>query len=215
MNVTQRSITALDQFCSDYKLTPYQKEQFAAYLHRLKDENEHFNITTITDDADIVYYHFQDSIVISKYVDFSTITTIADVGTGGGFPGIPLAILYPQVHIILIEVSEKKLQFLTSVIAALQLNNVELCSLDWRTFLRKTAYSIDLFVSRASLHPDELLKVFKPSSPYKDATLVYWASKQWQPTKEEKKHLVEEKVYEVGNKERKLIFFRNVEKFLK
>lgn len=198
----------LDQFCAEYTLTAYQKEQFSTYLSLLKAENEHFNITAITNDDDIIQYHFQDSVIISKFVDFNAISTLADVGTGGGFPGIPLAILYPKMQIILIEVSEKKLQFLASVSAALTLGNVELCSLDWRTFLRKTSYPIDLFVSRASLHPDELLKVFKPSSLYKDATLVYWASKQWQPTQEEKKYITEEKMYNVGNKDRKLIFFK-------
>ena len=120
-------------------------------------------------------YHFIDSLIVANYIDLTTIKSIADVGTGGGFPGIPLKILYPHLSMTLIEVTEKKIRFLENVVAQLGLSSVEIVNLDWRTFLRKTSSPIDLFVSRASLHSDELLKMFKPSCVYKQATLVYWA----------------------------------------
>ena len=153
----------------------------------LKAASQEFNLTTITDDAAIMQYHFLDSLIVAKYVDFTAIKSIADVGTGGGFPGIPLKILYPHLSLTLIEVTEKKIRFLENVVAQLGLSSVETVNLDWRTFLRKTSSPIDLFVSRASLHADELLKMFKPSCVYKNATLAYWSAISWQPRNTRKK----------------------------
>ena len=79
--------------------------------------------------------------------------------------------------------------------------------MDWRTFLRKTDEPIELFVSRASLHTDELMRMFKPSCPYNNRQLVYWASVEWQITKQEEPFFEREIEYMVKTKKRRLIFF--------
>jgi 16S rRNA G527 N7-methylase RsmG len=141
---------------------------------------------------------------------------LADVGTGAGFPGLALKIMYPQLPVLLIEVVQKKIEFLQAVIAACGLEGVEISGLDWRNFLRYPDYEIDLFVSRAALPTDELIRLFRPSCSYKNAQLVYWASKNWQPgSKEETALMTQEFAYTVGGKSRKLVFFKaNVTKNL-
>lgn len=194
-------------FIKEFALSPVQSMQFATYLQMVRASNELFNLTAITDPEQIIAYHFQDSLAISKYIDLKSITMIADVGSGAGFPGIPLKIVFPHLQISLIEVAHKKVNFLNEVIRALNLENVEVVDLDWRTFLRKTDEPIDLFVSRASLHTDELMRMFKPSCPYHTRQLAYWASKEWQPTQIEEPFLIKDQEYMIKNKKRRIIFF--------
>ena len=158
---------------------------------------------------------------------------MVDVGSGAGFPGLPLKIMMDGcqcppsealasedtrvedllgnpvqgVTLVLMEVSKKKQEFLRAVISELGLENVEIVDIDWRTFLRKTSYEIDLFLARASLQPEELLRMFKPGSPYKHATLIYWAAKQWEAEQKVALFVKREEPYTVGDKKRKLVFF--------
>lgn len=194
-------------FIKEYALSDLQQKQFARYFELLSEYNELFNLTAIVQPAEIVAYHFQDSLAISKFVDFKKISMIADVGSGAGFPGIPLKIVFPHLDVILIEVTKKKIEFLELVCAELDLDSIMPMDLDWRTFLRKTDEPIDLFVSRASLHPDELIRMFKANCPYRTKQVVYWASKEWQLSAVEEPFFEKEERYSVKNKERRLIFF--------
>lgn len=194
-------------FIRQYSLTEKQAAQFATYLTMVRTSNELFNLTAITEPEQIIAYHFQDSLAISTCIDLKTITMIADIGSGAGFPGIPLKIAFPHIRVELIEVSRKKIEFLESVIDALGLEDCAVCAMDWRTFLRKTDEPIDLLVSRASLHTDELMRMFKPSSPYRQKLLAYWASKEWQPGPIEKPFLAADKDYTIKSKKRRIIFF--------
>ena len=192
-----------------YSLHDQQVEQFKDYAALLDQARTQFNITAIDTISEMVETHFMDSLALAHCEDLSQVTMIADVGTGGGFPGIPLKILYPHISLVLIEVSTKKVDFLRTVINKLQLENIEISSLDWRTFLRKTSYPIDLFVSRASLHTQDLLRLFQPGCTYKNALLVYWASRHWNITAKEKPFFLKECEYSIQNKKRKLIFFKS------
>lgn len=194
-------------FIKDFELTAPQQKQFARYFELLSEYNELFNLTAIVEPAEIVAYHFQDSVALSKFVDLNNISMIADVGSGAGFPGIPLKILFPHLDVILIEVTKKKIDFLELVCAQLDLDNILPMDIDWRTFLRKTDEPIDLFVSRASLHPDELVRMFRANCPYRDKKVVYWASKEWQLSAVEQPFFEKEVTYKVANKERRLVFF--------
>ena len=194
-------------FVSEYNLSSLQSDQFQTYLKMVQEHNELINLTAITDTEDIIASHFQDSLALSKFVDFKTITMIADVGTGGGFPGIPLKIAFPHLRVVLIEVTKKKIEFLNTVIATLKLEGIEVRDSDWRTFIRKTDEPIDLFVSRASLHTDELMRMFKENCVYRTRQLVYWASKEWQLTAIEKPYFVKETTYMIMQKTRRFIFF--------
>lgn len=198
-----------DQIVEKYEINQDQEAMFAKYMQLLLSENEKYNITAITDVGSLLWDHFADSLAILKAYDMQAVHSLLDVGTGGGFPGIPLAIMLANVEVSLIEVNLKKVHFLNLVIQNLGLKNVKIYSDDWRTFLRISQDPVDLVVARASLPISELLRMFKPSSPLKNGTFVYWASKKWIPTEQEKEYLVECVEYAVGQKQRNLCFFKN------
>lgn len=198
---------ALAEFVAHVQPTEQQLELFEKYASYLLSCNEHFNITAITDLPGVYRQHFEDSVSLAKFMDLNSINMIADIGTGGGFPGIPLKIMYPHLKVVLIEVTQKKQQFLADVVKLLGLNDVEICGLDWRTFVKNTAYPIDLFVTRAALDELELIRMFRPASVYKKAPLVYWASKDWQCHPKALPLVTRTESYKLGHKDRRLAFF--------
>ncbi len=203
----QTGVSLWQKFIADEELTEVQAHRFEEYLLLLIEWNKKTNLTRIIDLPDVIAYHFQDSIAVRKFVDLGARKGIADVGAGGGFPGIPLHILYPDVPMVLIEVNLKKVAFLQDVIEKLQLKNCQISTLDWRTFLRTESYALDLFCARASLKPDELIRIFKPGCPYKNSLLIYWASAQWKPEETEAHYLIQTEKYHVDSKSRGFAFF--------
>lgn len=194
---------------NDFSLSPRQVAQLQEYLDLLVEWNEKFNLTAIVEPGKIALYHFYDSLALAKCLDFSQISSTADVGTGGGFPAIPLKILFPHLTMVLIEVNGKKRMFLEHIIQKLQLNDVILYPHDWRTFLRSTSYEVDCFFARASLQPQELIRIFKPSTSYHSSGLVYWASQQWVAGKQEELFIEKEVEYGLpADIKRKYVFFR-------
>lgn len=194
-------------FSAEHSLSSAQEDAFRTYCDLLRSWNEKFNITAITIPRAIIKHHFSDSLILGNYLDMSTIKTTCDAGSGGGFPGIPLKIRYPHLKTVLIEVNKKKQSFLAELVKELNLDNVEICDLDWRTFLRTTEGEIDLFLSRASLETAELCRAFKPSCSYNNATVVYWAGRDFQADKWSSPFLKEEHSYTISHKKRKLVFF--------
>jgi len=196
-------------FAKRYQLNDLQQDQFKRYMHALTQWKEFGNITAIVDEQAIVELHFEDALALTKFIDFSQITSIADIGSGGGVPGVPLAIKFPHLRVYLVEVSHKKIMFLERLLQELNVTNITIVPLDWRTFLRKTEYTIDLFCARASLAVSELIRMFKPSSPYKHARLIYWASHDWQAQKYVELLVKARWHYGVGGRERQLILLHN------
>lgn len=190
-----------------HNLSEKQLGAFQHYAKLLIEWNEKFNITAITDINEIITLHFQDSLSIIGCADLTRIRGLADVGSGGGFPGIPIKIMYPDLFVLLIEVNQKKVQFLREVIQALQLENIEVVDFDWRTFIRKANYPIDMFCARASLQIAELLRIFKGDSPYQKSQLVYWASRHYEPEPEHVPYVIRACSYDLNGTERRLFFF--------
>lgn len=210
MNTAQKALMLVpgwQNLVRTFALTQQQSSQLCEYSARVLEANELFNITAITELDDFVAYHLEDSLALTYGVDVKKITMLADIGTGGGFPAIPLKIVFPHLHIMLLEVNKKKIEFLNGVITSLGLTQTYVGDMDWRTFLRKTDEPIDLFTARASLHTDELMRMFKLGSPYKQSTLVYWASQEWKINSLEQQFFVKEVSYTVKNRQRRLIFF--------
>ena len=209
MTLKQRPLEkAWEELIAIVKPTDAQREQFEKYATYLLERNEDFNLTAINDVPGVLRQHFEDSAALANFMDLSKVTTIADVGTGAGFPGIPLKILFPHIRVILIEVTHKKREFLFDVIELLKLENIEVCDLDWRTFLRNTEDAIDLFVTRAALDDQELMRMFKPACTYKGSTLVYWASKDWQAHPKTAPFVERIESYRLGHKDRRLVFMK-------
>ena len=96
---------------------------FNTYMELLLEWNEKINLTAITDESEIILKHFVDSLTILKYIGEND--KIIDVGTGAGFPGIPIAIMMPNVKITLLDSLNKRINFLNEVIKGLDLKNVE------------------------------------------------------------------------------------------
>jgi len=192
-------------FAQQEQLSDEQLEKFKVYEALLSEWNKLMNITAIRGLSEIVHRHFADSLALRHFLDLSTVKLVADVGSGGGFPGIPLKILFPHIGVILIEVNKKRQKFLKAVITALELEGIEVCGLDWRTFLRKTESKVDYFLTRASLVPVELCRMFKPGCSYKDSKLVYWAANEWEPEPSIKQLVLKEFFYTLKRKERKLV----------
>ncbi len=108
-------------------LNPVQIEQFAIYRRELLHWNKSLNLTSITDPEEIVYKHFADSLSIIPAMDLNgheENLAVIDIGTGAGFPGIPLKIALPDIELALVDSTRKKMRFVEHVVSALGLKDV-------------------------------------------------------------------------------------------
>lgn len=107
------------------ELSDKQIAQFNLYYELLTAKNKVMNLTAITEYNDVVKKHFIDSMMISRVLDMKKINSLCDVGTGAGFPGIPLKIVYPHLHLTLVDSVGKRVNFLSEVVEKLGLEDVE------------------------------------------------------------------------------------------
>lgn len=198
---------AWHEFVVEQQLTVHQEEQFALYYQLLMEWNAKMDLTAITQPEEVFLYHFKDSLQCANIIEIDKAHSFVDIGSGAGFPGIPLLIKYPHLQGYLLEVNKKRLSFLETIMQELALQKAVIVDCDWRTFLRKTTYEVQFMVCRASLHTDELMRMFKPSSDYNKSLLIYWAGKEWQVDAKEKPYEQAEYSYMLKNKKRRLILF--------
>lgn len=104
-------------------ITSQQAEKFYLYTNILLEWNEKINLTAITEKNEIIQKHFIDSLTINKYIDENA--SIIDVGTGAGFPGIPLKIIRDDINVTLLDALNKRINFLNEVIEQNELTNIE------------------------------------------------------------------------------------------
>lgn len=133
------------------ELTDKQVSQFIKFYEMLVEWNKVMNLTGITEYDEVVMKHFVDSLSIVKVNGFDNVTSIIDVGTGAGFPGIPLKIVFPEIKITLLDSLNKRIKFLNAVIDELELENIETIHGRAEDFSKKEDYreQYDLCVSRA------------------------------------------------------------------
>ena len=138
-------------------LTDKQKEQFAALYDLYFDWNSKINVISRKDIENLYEHHVLHSLGIAKFVQFTPGTRIMDLGTGGGFPGIPLAILFPEVQFHLVDSIGKKVRVASEVAQAIGLENV--------TFRHCRAeeekQQFDFVVSRAVMPLMDLIKIIR------------------------------------------------------
>jgi len=132
-------------------LTPLQLGQFENYYRLLIDWNKRINLTSITDYEEVQVKHFLDSLSLTSTIDFGGGLDIIDVGTGAGFPGIPLKIAFPDIKLTLLEATVKKTKFLEQVADELGLKDVEIIAERAETVAHDAKYreKYDVVLSRA------------------------------------------------------------------
>lgn len=99
-------------------------DKFITYKDMVLEWNEKINLTSILDDKEFIIKHFIDSIMSASFYKMGELNNIIDIGTGAGFPGIPLSIIYTDKHFLLVDSLNKRIKFLNEVIDSLGLNNV-------------------------------------------------------------------------------------------
>ena len=106
-------------------ITEEQLNQLDKLYHLVLEWNEKINLTRITDQKEVYLKHFYDSLTVHKAVNLNEITTLCDVGTGAGFPGMVLKIVFPKLKITLIDSLQKRVNYLNEVIKQLKLKDIE------------------------------------------------------------------------------------------
>ena len=115
-------------YCRDLgiKITEELYNDLYNYFVMLKEWNERFNLTSILEEKDVFLLHFYDSLCLSKAIDLNNVNSLLDFGTGAGFPGMVIALLFKNVNVTLIESNNKKCTFLNELKNKLNLNNGEI-----------------------------------------------------------------------------------------
>ncbi|HRC33162.1 MAG TPA: 16S rRNA (guanine(527)-N(7))-methyltransferase RsmG [Bacteroidia bacterium] len=135
-----------------------QIELFEKFAEELIEWNQKINLISRKDVDNIFVNHILHSLTIAKYFSFADNTQILDIGTGGGFPGIPLAIIFPNCHFTLVDSIAKKIVVVNDLIEKLQLKNVS--AINERA--EKLNIKVDVVVTRATASIDDLMKWCSP-----------------------------------------------------
>lgn len=144
------------------EITQEQAQQFYKYMQLLLEWNEKMNLTAITEPEEVILKHFIDSITIKQYMDKAE--TVLDIGTGAGFPGIPLKILGENKEFTLLDSLNKRIIFLQTVIDELKLSNIQAIHGRAEEFIKQKNKSegYDIVVSRAVARLNVLLEYMLP-----------------------------------------------------
>ena len=129
--------------------TEEQLNQLNKYYELIVEYNKVMNLTGITEKDQVYLKHFYDSLTISKVIDLTKEETLCDIGTGAGFPGIVLKILFPNLKITLIDSLNKRIEFLKIVIKELKLNGIEAIHARAEEYAKENIEKFDVVTSRA------------------------------------------------------------------
>lgn len=146
-------LTILEEGCKELGITldENQKKQFTDFYEYLVEKNKVMNLTGITEFQEVLIKHFLDSLACVKSVDMSRIKRIMDIGTGAGFPGVPLKIAFPHLEACLLDSLKKRVNFLEETFQMLKLENITAIHGRAEEYAKNKQYreTYDLCVSRA------------------------------------------------------------------
>ena len=146
-------LTILEEGCRELGITldEIQKKQFTDFYEYLVEKNKVMNLTGITEFQEVLIKHFLDSLACVKAVDMSRIKRIMDIGTGAGFPGVPLKIAFPHLEACLLKKKKKRVNFLEETFQMLKLENITAIHGRAEEYAKNKQYreTYDLCVSRA------------------------------------------------------------------
>jgi len=140
-----------------FRYSEKQADAFLTYLEELKKWNRAYNLTGLKTDRDIIIKHFLDSLLFAHVLPPEALT-LADIGSGAGFPGIPIKIMFPNLSVFLIEPTQKKAVFLQHICSKLQLKNVEIID---KRIEEVKGLTVDVAVTRALFSVREFIEKTK------------------------------------------------------
>ena len=173
----------------DLRLSDQQMQQFAMYYEMLIEKNAVMNLTTITEWEDVVTRHFADSLSIVKCTDLMAARSVLDLGTGAGFPGIPLKIAFPHLQITLVDSLGKRVRFLEEVIRNCSLDHIRALHARAEDLGRDPEHreTYDLCVSRAVANLSTLCEYCLPFVRVNGQFISYKSGKAYQELEQNKK----------------------------
>lgn len=143
------------KYLSELNIYPTEDQliKLDKFYHLLISWNEKINLTRITEEKDVYLKHFYDSLTITKEIDLSKVNTLCDVGTGAGFPGIVLKIMYPNLKVTLIDSLLKRVNYLNEIIKELELTDIKAIHTRGEDYKDK----FDIVTSRAVANIEKLV----------------------------------------------------------
>lgn len=146
------------------ELSSRQMEQFEQYFQLLVEWNQKMNLTAITEHKEVYLKHFYDSITLAFSDTFEPKGKLCDVGSGAGFPSVPLKIVFPELEITIVDSLNKRITFLTTLVEALQLDGVQLYHDRAETFGKKPEFreQFDFVTARAVARLNVLTELCLP-----------------------------------------------------
>lgn len=158
-------------------LSRQQAESLISYYHLMVEKNKVMNLTRITDFADVVEKHFIDSLMAVRVMDLALVKKVMDLGSGAGFPGIPLKIAFPQIELTMIDSVAKKMQFVREASREIGLEDCEALHVRAEDLARNADYRerFDLCVSRAVANLSTLTEYCLPFVRVGGSFLAYKA----------------------------------------
>ena len=144
------------------ELTEQQKKQLKKYYEMLVEYNQHMNLTGITEESDVYLKHFYDSLTLEKAIHLEKMHTLCDIGTGAGFPGLVLKIVFPNLKVTLVDSLNKRILFLQDVIQELGLKEVEAIHVRAEEFAKNHREQYDVVTSRAVANLSLLSEISLP-----------------------------------------------------
>lgn len=155
--INRLDIAGVERIREYFSLTPLQVQQFTALGELYREWNAKINVISRKDIDNLYPHHIIHSLAIAQILHFQPGTTLLDVGTGGGFPGIPLAILFPECQFTLIDSIGKKIKVASEIAKAIELTNVT--CIQERAEMEKGKF--DFVISRAVMPLGDLVKLIR------------------------------------------------------
>ena len=158
-----------------YNLTDKQINQFVIYYEFLVEENNKYNLTSITDKEEVIIKHFIDSILPEKNIKYGA--TVIDVGTGAGFPGVPLKIIRSDIKLTLLDSLQKRINFLDQLLFKIEINDVVTTHSRAEDYVKNKREYFDVALSRAVAQIPTLVEYLLPYVKIGGKVLMYKGQK--------------------------------------
>lgn len=144
------------------RINSKQQEQLEKYYLLLREWNEKINLTRIIEKKDVYLKHFYDSLTLFRVYDLNKNISLCDIGTGAGFPGLVLKIVFPSLSVTLVDALQKRINFLNKVIEELDLKNIKTIHIRAEEFAKNCANRFDIVTCRAVSRLSNLVEYCVP-----------------------------------------------------